>query len=108
MRGFPMTFKFTEIPSGGTSTGATTSRNREDILNKASVHNIKNDDNNCFWYALVMLLFRGHAKWKTIRNGGQQRVKLAKQLAEQCNLPWDVKVNWDSLPEIEDHLGIRH
>ena len=82
MKGFQMTFKFTEIPSGGTSTGATTSRNREDILNKASVHKIKNNDNNCFWYALVMLLFRDNARWDLIRKGGPQRTKLAKELAE--------------------------
>jgi hypothetical protein len=32
------------------------SRERESILNKKSVLRIRNDDNNCFWYAMACLM----------------------------------------------------
>ena len=46
-------YSFILLPSGR---AATTSRKRDDILNKKSVLQIINNDNNCFWYGLICLL----------------------------------------------------
>lgn len=65
-----LTIKATAIPAGGV-THATTSRAKEDVLRKDSVNAIKNKDENSCWYALVMLPYRNHTQWKTIRHGGK-------------------------------------
>ena len=52
------------MPAGGRAS-ATQDRDRESILNKKSVLRIKNDDNNCFWYALSALV---HKNIKNIRD----------------------------------------
>ena len=57
-------FHFIIMPSGGRG-NATQDRDRESILNKRSVLRIKNDDNNCFWYALSALV---HKDIKNIRD----------------------------------------
>jgi hypothetical protein len=49
-------FKSIEIPSGG---AYKSDKKREDIYKpKGSVIQIKNDDNNCFWYALTTLIYK--------------------------------------------------
>ena len=55
------TFHFITIPSGGASS---TSREKQSLLNKTSVIQVVNDDNNCFWYALAMLVYANHAQIK--------------------------------------------
>jgi hypothetical protein len=69
-------FKFLEIPSGAGC--ATESRKREDIYAKKSVVQIVNEDNNCFWYALAVILNQDHEKYDYIRRGRPIRTKLAK------------------------------
>ena len=71
LKGFQITFNFIEIPHGSAS--ATVSRDRLSILNKTSVNRVVNDDNNCFWYALVMLVYANHAQIKQIKMGRKIR-----------------------------------
>ena len=66
LKDFQITFNFIEIPHGSS---ATVSRERLSILNKKSVNRVVNDDNNCFWYALVMLVYANHAQIKQIKMG---------------------------------------
>ena len=51
--GSTITYNVSFLPSGGKHT---TSRLREDVLNKKSVIKGINNDNNCFWYALAYLI----------------------------------------------------
>ena len=53
-------FHFFIIPKGGAS--ATTSRDKLSIYNKTSVNKVVNEDNNCFWYALLPLVYPKHPK----------------------------------------------
>ena len=57
LKDFQITFNFLEIPEGGSRN---VSRDKLSILNKASVNKVTNNDNNCFWYALVMLVYAKH------------------------------------------------
>ncbi len=68
LKDFQITFNFIEIPHGSGGT-ATVSRDRLSILNKKSVNRVVNDDNNCFWYALVMLVYANHVQVKHIKMG---------------------------------------
>lgn len=63
-------FKVSDIPSGGVTT-ATTSGEKEDVLRKDCVIVIKHTGDNCFCYALVMLMYRNHTKSKTIHMCGK-------------------------------------
>ena len=66
LKDFQITFNFIEIPEGGSGT-ATVSRDKLSILNKTSVNKVTNNDNNCFWYALVMLVYAKHPQIKQIK-----------------------------------------
>ena len=57
-------YKFIDIPTGGSGT---TSRDKLSILNKSSVIQIRNNDNNCFWYALALQIYRNHKCYNEIR-----------------------------------------
>ena len=59
LKGFEIQFHFILIPDGGCGTE---SREKHSILNKTSVNCIKNKDNNCFWYALVNLVYANYGK----------------------------------------------
>jgi len=83
------TFHFITIPSGGASS---TSREKQSLLNKTSVNLVVNDDNNCFWHALVMLVYANHAQIKTIKMGRKIRTTLAKELCDHCQMEWDKRV----------------
>ena len=85
LKDFRITFNFIEIPSGS-GHYATASRDRLSILNKKSVNRVVNDDNNCFWYALVMLVYHNHAQIKNIKMGRNVRTKLAMELCSHCGL----------------------
>ena len=61
---------FILIPDGGC---ATESREKLSILNKTSVNCIKNKDNNCFWYALVNLVYANHDKIKISKREGKYK-----------------------------------
>ena len=78
-------YSFIMQPSGG---AATTSRAREDILNKRAVLRIVNDDNNCFWYGLSCLTNPTNRAIRDKRNT-QARAKVASELCKKCNLPWN-------------------
>ena len=62
-----ITFHFFMVPAGGKS-NSTQSRDRESILNKTSVARIENNDNNCFWYALSRLVYKGNTSLKDNRD----------------------------------------
>ena len=98
------TFHFINVPSGGS--GATVSREKLSILNKTSVNKVVNDDNNCFWYALVLLIHRKHPKFKEICRGRPIRTKLAKELCEGCGMEWDKTVSFDEIPLVEEKLNV--
>ena len=92
------------MPSGGS--GATVSREKLSILNKTSVNKVVNDDNNCFWYALVLLIHRNNPKFNQIRLGRPIRTKLAKDLCEGCGMEWDKTVSFDEIPLVEQKLNV--
>ena len=93
--GSTITYNVSFLPSGGKHT---TSRQREDILNKKSVIRVRNNDNNCFWYALAYLL---NPKDKHIRKPERSnyRFRIASELARKCKLNMDMKMTI-SLPTI--------
>ena len=68
-------YKFIDIPTGGTGT---TSREKSSISKKTSWVAIKNDDNNCFWYALTLQVYRNHRCYDDLRKGRPKRKTLAK------------------------------
>ena len=98
------TFHFINVPSGGT--GATTSREKLSILNKTSVNRVVNDDNNCFWYALVMLVYANHAQIKEIKMGRKIRTVLAMELCSHCELEWNKPVSFDEIHIVEEMLNV--
>ena len=101
LKDFQITFNFIEIPDGGASTA---SRDKLSILNKTSVNRIVNDDNNCFWYALVMLIYAKHPQIKQIKMGRKIRTTLAMELCSHCELEWNKPVSFDEIPIIESKL----
>ena len=94
---FHLTFYFIVQPSGGTL--GTSSRDKESILKKKGVAQIKNKDNNCFWYALCKSM-----------NPGMRHQRLPTMTVEAMNIcsktpfPWDDCVSIIHIPEIEDAL----
>ena len=90
-----ITYNVSFLPSGGKHT---TSRLREDILNKISVIRVVNNDDNCLWYALVYLM---NPKDKDIRKKDRTtyRFKIASELARKCKLNMNMKMTI-SLPTI--------
>ena len=54
LNSFKITFNFNIIPSGA---GHLESRTLSEHYKKKSVVRVKNNDNNCFWYALANLIF---------------------------------------------------
>ncbi len=100
---FQITFNFIDIPTG-VAGDATTSRERLSLLNKTSVNRVVNDDNNCFWYALVMLVHHKHSQIKLIKMGRNIRTKLAKELCDECGLEWDKTVAFDDIQIVEEKL----
>ena len=95
-------YKFIDIPTGGSGT---TSRDKLSILNKSSVIQIRNNDNNCFWYALALQIYRNHKCYNEIRKGRPIRTKVAKELCETCGCEWDVPVSFDDMVYIEPILN---
>ena len=95
-------YHFVVIPSGAGC--GTTSREVESVLNKKSVLQIKNDDQNCFWYAMSCLL---NPQNKAIRDSRtvHQRRALAEALCKQCKMKWNQPVSLLSLEKIEDILN---
>ena len=103
LKDFRITFNFIEIPSGS-GHYATASRDRLSILNNKSVNRVVNDDNNCFWYALVMLVYHNHAQIKNIKMGRNIRTTLAMELCSHCGLEWNRPVGFDDIQTVEEKL----
>ena len=102
LKDFQITFNFVEIPDGGTSS---VSREKLSILNKTSVNRVINDDNNCFWYALVMLVYAKHPQIKQIKMGRKIRTTLAMELCEKVGLEWNQPVSFDEIATVEKHIN---
>jgi len=102
LKDFQITFNFIEIPSGSAS--ATVSRDKLSILNKTSVNQVINEDNNCFWYALVILIYAKHPQIKQIKMGRKIRTTLAMELCAHCGLEWNKPVSFDEIPLVEEKL----
>ena len=92
-------FHFMIIPKGGAS--ATTSRDRLSIYNKTSVNRVLNEDNNCFWYALLPLVYPQHPKFKQIKMGRPIRKHLAIELCSHCEMEWDKRNSFDDIDKVE-------
>jgi len=95
-------YHFVIIPSGGAC--STTNRDTNSILNKTSVLKIKNDDNNCFWYALACLMNPNNRAIRDSRNT-KARAKVAKELCDRCGKSWGIPVSLIELEQIEEVLG---
>ena len=91
-------YHFIIIPSGG---ACSTNRDANSILNKSSVLQIKNDDNNCFWYALACLMNPNNRAIRDSRNT-KSREKVARELCDRCNMEWGNPVNLTQLEHIEE------
>jgi hypothetical protein len=91
-------FNFTMIPSG--SSCGTKDRNIESVLNKKSVIQIVNDDNNCFWYAMSCLLNPKNKQIRDHRNT-KARVKTAINTCNKCKCDWDKPVSFLNIPLVE-------
>ena len=100
LRDMELKFNFFLFPAGGKS-NSTQSRDRESILNKTSVARIENNDNNCFWYALSRVFYKGNSSLKDNRNI-KIREKFAKELCNKCKLPWDKEVSFLEIPLVEE------
>ena len=96
-------FHFMIIPKGGAST---TSRDKLSIYNKTSVNCVVNQDNNCFWYALLPLVYPKHPKLKQIKAGRPIRKLLAMELCSHCDMEWDKQVSFDDIDKVERALGV--
>ena len=97
------TFHFVVIPSGGASSVL---RDKVSLLNKTSVNRIVNDDNNCFWYALVVLVYAKHAQIKQIKAGRKIQKTLAMELCSYCDMEWDKPVSFDEIHKVEKKLKL--
>ena len=82
-------------------------RHKLSILNKKIVNRVTNDDNNCFWYALTMLVYANHKSIATIKAGRPIRTTLAMELCSHCGLEWNKPVSFDEIPKIEKKLDAR-
>ena len=91
-------------PEGGACDG-TFERSRESLLNKKSVNVIKNDDKNCFWYALVVSMNKDSKEIKDNRYP-KRRNKLGEELCRKCKLPWNEPVSFEWVPLVEEALNI--
>ena len=69
LKDFQIPLDFIEIPEGGSGT-ATVSRDKLSIMHKTSVNKVTNND-NCFWYDLVMLFYAKHPQIKQLKWGGK-------------------------------------
>ena len=85
------------MPSGG---AGTKSRDLKNIYNKQSVIRIKNEDNNCFWYALAIATMSGDNR--NIKTRESALVKAGKFLCNKFNYIWDTQVSFDQIIEIEE------
>ena len=90
-----------EIPAGAR---ASVSRAKLSIINKTSVNIISNNDNNCFWCALVNLIYNKHHQIKQIKMGRKIRSALSMELCANCNMEWNKPVSFDDLPNVEKIL----
>jgi hypothetical protein len=98
-----VTFNFILQPSGGKGS-STESRDRDSILNKKSVVKVVNDDDNCFWYALNIVMNKEITALKDNRNT-KIREKLGKELCNKCKMQWDSQVDFLKLPLIEERFN---
>ena len=94
-------FHFILQPSGAGL--GTDSRDVDSILNKDSVNRIINNDNNCFWYALLVAMNSKSRALKDNRNT-KLREKEARKLCAMCKLQWDVPVSLLHIPLVEETL----
>ena len=101
LKDFQAAFNFSNIPEGG---ARSVCRDKLSILNKTSVNRVTNDDNNCFWYALTMLIYANHKSITSIKNGRPIRTQLAMELCAHCGLEWNKPVSVDEIPKIEKKL----
>ena len=100
LKNFQITLFFMAIPAGGS---ASVSRDKSSILNKTSVNKISNND-SCFRYALVNLIYNKHHQLKQIRMGRKIRNTLSMELCANCNMEWNKPVSFDDLPNVEKIL----
>ena len=98
-----ITFHFILHPAGGRH-HATQNRDKESVLNKTSVVKVVNEDDNCFWYALSVVMNKTNKMLKDHRCA-RLRERVAKELCNKCKLPWDNKVSFLDLPLIEEALN---
>jgi hypothetical protein len=97
-------FNYSIIPVGG-SARYSKSKDENDLNRKKSLICIKNNDNNCFWYALLCLMNKGNRSLKDNRNVAL-RLRMAGDLAKKCNLNLGVPVDFLQIPIIEEKLNI--
>ena len=96
-------FHFVLQPEGATL--GTDSRVADSILNKKSVSVIRNDDSNCFWYALTVSLNKENKAMKDNRYP-KKRNAFGLDLCKKCNVQWNEPVSHIHIPLVEEALNI--
>jgi hypothetical protein len=101
LNSFRLTFHFAIIPSGS---GHLESKTLNEHYKKKSVVRVKNNDNNCFWYSLVNLVYINHEKKKEIKMGRKIQKELALKLCDMSGKEFDNPVSIEDISDIEDKL----
>jgi hypothetical protein len=92
-------YNFAIIPSGGSC--GTRCREIESIINKTSVIQMINDDNNCFWYCMAILFDVKNRQLKDSRNKNI-RIKAGMNICNKSKCRWDKPVSLLEIPLVEE------
>ena len=101
-KNFKIKFGFAMIPSGGSYVE---DEELKEVLNRKTVIQITNTDDNCFWYALTVSINKDNKMMKDSRYP-KRRDTFAKDLCRKCKLKWDEPVSFIHIPLIEEALKI--
>ena len=95
-------FNFPILPPGGCS--GTTDRSLESVFMKKSVIQVVNDDNNCFWYAMAILMNPKNEQVKD-NTWPKTRMTLGGDFFSKSRCDWDTKVSFLQLPLVEEQCN---
>jgi hypothetical protein len=95
-------FSFIIIPAGAGC--GTTDRSLESIFMKKSVIKVINTDNNCFWYAMAMLMNPDKAMIKDHRYP-KTRIDYGSKICNKSYCEWDKPVSFLQIPLVEEKFN---
>jgi hypothetical protein len=105
-KSFLVHFYIALIPSGGCFVNDET---LNEILSRKTVIQIRNNDNNCFWYSLAYSINdnrKTRVRYKFVEGKPSAAVKTdASNISLKCGIPFDTPVSLTELEAIEDKLN---